>query len=88
MTTLIFWVGFIGLFFAFLNALPTVGTINPEIQEGLTLIVSNMKAWNELFPIDQLLIIVGLMASFWLAKFGWKAIKWVIHLVRGGGSGA
>jgi len=86
MTLVLFWIGFIGLFFAILNLLPVVPPINPAIQTSLDLIVSNMKAWNELFPIDQLLIIIGLMASFYIAKFIWRASKWVIHIVRGSGT--
>lgn len=88
MTTILFWVGFIGLFFAILNLLPVAGTLSPAFASGLTLIVSNMKAWNGLFPISELLTAVGIMASFYLAKYGWKGFKWVISVVRGGGAGA
>lgn len=84
MTLALFFVAFIGLFFGILNLLPVAGQIAPELQSGLVLIVSNMKAWNALFPITELLLSVGVMASFYLAKYGWKAIKWVIHIIRGG----
>jgi len=83
MTMILYWIAFIGLFFAILNLLPSVGTINTNVEQGLELIISNMKAWNELFPIDQLLVIVGLMATFYMIKYGWRATKWVIHIVRG-----
>lgn len=84
MTLALFFVAFIGLFFGILNLLPVAGEIAPEIQNGLTLIVSNMKAWNALFPITELLVAVGIMAGFYTAKYTWRAIKWVIHIIRGG----
>lgn len=86
MTFGLFFVAFIGLFFAILNLLPVAGTVAPEIQTGLTLIVTNMKAWNALFPITELLVAVSIMTSFYVAKYTWKIIKWIIHVVRGGTS--
>jgi len=86
MTLVLYWIAFIGLFFGILNILPVAGQIAPELQAGLTLIVSNMKAWNALFPITELLASVGVMMAFYIGKYGWKAIKWVIHVVRGGGT--
>lgn len=88
MTTVIFWVAFIGLFFAGLNALPDVAPLSEEFNSALTLIVSNMKAWNALFPITELFICVGILATFYIVKFGWRATKWVIHIVRGSGASA
>lgn len=88
MTTVIFWVAFIGLFFAGLNALPDATPLSENFSDAFTLIVSNMKAWNALFPINELMIAVGIMATFYLAKFGWRALKWVIHIVRGSGASA
>lgn len=84
MTLALFFVAFIGLFFAILNILPVAGEVAPGLQSGLTLIVSNMKAWDAFFPITELLIAVGIMMAFYLAKYGWRAIKWVIHIIRGG----
>lgn len=84
MTLALFFVAFIGLFFGILNLLPVAGEITPELQAGLTLIVSNMKAWNALFPITELFVAVGILMSFYLGKYGWRAIKWVIHIIRGG----
>lgn len=86
MTTIIFWIAFIGLFFGFLNILPVASGLSTEFASSFTLIVSQMKAWDSLFPITELFACVVTITSFYLAVYGFKVVKWVVAVVRGGGS--
>jgi len=86
MTFAIFIILFFGLFIAVLNALPLAGALSPSISSSIILIVGYMKAWNFLFPITELLQCVLLVVAFELAIWVWHALKWVLHLIRGGTS--
>lgn len=86
MTFAIFIIGFIILFFAALNGLPDAVPLTPEFSAGLASIVAQMKAWNFLFPISEIFVMVGIITAYHLFMWGFKAVKWVIHVVRGSGT--
>ncbi len=86
MTFALFIIAFIIFFFAALNLLPTASVLPTDFVDGFTLIVSNMKAWDAIFPITELLTAVSILASFYLFKYLVKVIKWVIGVVRGTGT--
>lgn len=86
MTFAIFIIAFVIFFFAALNLLPVAEPLPQEFIDGFTLIVSNMKAWDAVFPITQLLTAVSILASFYFFKYFVKLIKWVVGVVRGTGT--
>jgi len=84
MTLILFFILFTGLVFVLLNALPTATALPVGIQEGFTLIVGYVKAWDGIFAFTALLQAVAFMAIFFTALAGWYLVRWVVHLVRGG----
>lgn len=84
MTFAIFIFAFVSLFFLILNLLPVGTPLAPEVATGIATIISQMKAWDEVFPIQELLAAVGILAGYFFLYFGWRIVKWVIHIVRGG----
>lgn len=86
MTFAIFFIAFIALFFAGLNFLPNAEPLPSGFVTGFSEIIASMKAWNAIFPITELFVLVALVTAFWLAIWFFRVIKWVIHIVRGSGT--
>jgi len=83
MTTIIFLLLVFGLFIVGLNLLPTADPINSNISTGLNFIVGQMKAWNFMFPISELITLVGIIAGVELGILAFKFFKWGMHYLRG-----
>jgi len=86
MTLLLFFFLFTTFVFIILNLLPVATTMPTEIANGLTLIVGYIKSWDGIFAFTHLLAAVAFMTVFFFALGLWYAVRWVIHLVRGGTS--
>jgi len=86
MTFALFLVAFITLFFILLNVLPVAGPLSADFVTSFELIISHMKAWDTVFPITELLTASSFLATFYIAKYLFKVIKWVIGVVRGTGT--
>jgi len=86
MTWAIYIALFLALFIGVLNILPTAGALSPNIVAGISFVVGEMKAWNFLFPITELLICTGAVISLMVGIWVWHAFRWLLHLIRGSGS--
>jgi len=88
MTFAIFIVLFLGLFIGILNILPTVNALPTAFTDAITLVISQMKAWNFILPISEIfqmfILIVGLELIIWT----WHAFQYVISVIRGNQSGS
>jgi len=83
MSTIIFILLVLGLFILGLNLLPVAGLLSPNVASGLTFIVGQMKAWNFIFPISEMLILVGVIAGLELGILAFKFFRWGVHYLRG-----
>lgn len=83
MTTILFFITFTSVFFVLLNFLPVSTGLPSEVVTGFQYIIGQMKAWNEIFPIDTLFTVVSIVTVYYGALWTWRAVLWVIHLIRG-----
>jgi len=83
MTLILFFIAFTSFLLVILNLLPVASALPSPFVQGFTNIVSNMKAWDAIFPISELLTVVTIVVSVHLAIMFFKFVRWVIHLVRG-----
>jgi uncharacterized membrane protein YozB (DUF420 family) len=66
----------------FVGLLPTTGF--PEsVTSGITGLVQSAYGFNNIFPVDTLLIVLGLALTFEAIILGWNGSKYVIQLIRG-----
>jgi len=87
MTFAIYIVLVLGLFTAILNILPVAAPLSPTFAASLTTIIGYMKAWNFMFPINELLFCVGIVTAAEIGIYSWKILKRVLGIVgsmRGG----
>lgn len=88
MTFVIFIVLILGLFIAVLNVLPTAAALGFSFAPAVVTIVSYMHAWDYLFPIHELLALVGIMVAFELSVWIWHVLFRVAKFIRGHTDGA
>ena len=55
-------------------------------QDPLTAGLLWVQKYNSFFPFDQLVIIMGILATFISAVVGYKAIRFIVGVVRGAGT--
>jgi len=84
MTTAVFLILFFSFFIAVLNFLPDASSVSSGFSDGISLVISYMKSWDAIFPISELLTLVVIVSVFYSFMFLWKALQWIIHVVRGG----
>jgi len=82
MTQTIYTLAIISLLLVGLNLLPNISQF-PAISTGVNLVAGYMKAWNFLFPIDILFVIVGIVTTVEIGIWLFKATRWIIHFLRG-----
>jgi len=88
MTFAIFIVLALGLFIAFLNILPTATALGFSFQPAIVTIVGYMKAWDFMFPIHELFILLGAFVTFEIALWSWQAGWKVVKFIRGHSDGS
>lgn len=88
MTFAIFIVLFLGLLVTGLNFLPDATALNDSFASSLHLIVGTMKAWNFMFAISDLFVCLTIVLTFEAIVWGWHAIKWMLHIIRGSNDSA
>lgn len=70
-------------FISFLvGTLPT-GGLPSGVSSGITGFFQYVYQFNNIFPIDTALTLLGFTAIFWGIIFSWDLVKWMIHLIRG-----
>jgi len=80
MTTAIFLILFFAFFVAFLNFLPVATPANSLLVSSWGYLIGNLKAWNWLFPITELLICVGIVIAYEILV--WTYFHVLIPIVR------
>jgi len=88
MTFAIFIVLILGLFIAMLNLLPTVGALPVPIGTAFSTIIGYMRAWDFLFPIHEILNLVGIFIGVEIAIWVWHVLWRVVRFIRGSSDGA
>jgi len=83
MTFAIFFVLILGLFIAFLNLLPVAGPLSFSFAPSVIAIINFMKAWDFMFPVHELFIMLGIFVGLELTLWGLKQLKGVIRFIRG-----
>jgi len=87
MTFAIFIVLIIGLFIAFLNLLPVATTFGISLTPAIITITGYMKAWNFMFPIQELFIMLSIFIGVEITIWGLTQGKKVIKFIRGHSDG-
>lgn len=81
MTFAIFIVLVFGVFIALLNILPGISSFTFDIGGAITTIISYMRAWNFLFPIQEMLLlllaVIAFEVSVWVWNVSWKVVKFL-----------
>jgi len=88
MTFAIFIVLAIGLFVGLLNILPTAAALGFSFEPSVISIVSYMNAWNFMFPVHELLTVVGAYILFEIAIWSWHVAWRVVKFIRGNSDGS
>jgi len=88
MTFAIFIILVLGVFIALLNLLPSISAFSFDAGSAITTIIEMMKAWNFLFPITEMLVLVGIMIAFEVSIWIWHVSWRVVKFLRGHTDGA
>lgn len=88
MTFAIFIALVFGVFIALLNVLPAVTALPLSPGSAIASIISTMRAWDFLFPIHEMLWLVGVVISFEVAQWFWHVSWRVVKFLRGHSDGA
>lgn len=67
---------------ALLSVLPQTG-FPTTVTDSINGFFSGVYAYNSIFPIDTVITVIGLCATFFALVLGFEIVKWIIHLVRG-----
>lgn len=51
--------------------------------EAFQTMFSYMIAWNEILPIDTLVLCAGIVLAAQMTIFSWRGLIWFINIVRG-----
>lgn len=87
MTFAIFIVLVFGVFIALLNILPSITAFSFDAGSAITYIIGTMKAWDFLFPITEMLVLVLAVISFEIAIWTWHVSWKVVKFLRGNHAG-
>jgi len=88
MTFAIFIVLALGLFIGVLNILPVASAYAFSFTPSIIVIIGYMRAWNFLFPISELLGLVGAFITFEIAVWVWHVLWKITKFIRGHTDGA
>jgi len=81
MTFAIFIVLVFGVFIALLNILPPIDAFSFNVSGAITTIISYMRAWDFLFPIKEMLLlllaVIAFEVSIWTWHVSWKVVKFL-----------
>jgi len=88
MTFAVFIILILGLFIALLNILPTAGALSFSFAPAVITIVGYMRAWDFMFPIHELMTLVGLFVAFEISIWVWHVLWRVVKFIRGHSDGA
>jgi len=88
MTFAIFIVLILGVFIAVLNILPSISSFSFDAGTALSIILGYMRAWNFLFPIGELLLLILAVISFEVSIWIWHVLWRIVKFLRGHSDGA
>jgi len=88
MTFAIYIVLVLGVFIGLLNILPDASSYAFSFQPSIALVVGYMKSWDFLFPVTELLTLVGAFVTFEISVWTWHVLWKVIKFLRGHSDGA
>lgn len=72
------------LFISFLlSLLPTGGTFPIEWITAVNTFWYGINAFSFFLPVSMIVTCIGIMVSFHLFEFAWKAIHWILGITRG-----
>jgi len=88
MTFAIFIVLILGVFVTLLNLLPNVASFGFDATSAITTIMSYMRAWDFLFPIHEMLLLLAAVISFEVSVWIWHVLWRIVKFLRGHSDGA
>lgn len=88
MTFAIFIVLILGVFIAILNILPSIASFSFDAGAALSVVIGYMRAWNFLFPIGEMLLLLTAVISFEVSVWIWHVLWKVVKFLRGHSDGA
>jgi len=59
------------------------GSLPSEVVDAIQNIFGYLYMFDNLFPISDILTILGLYATFELLVYSWKAFNWLIRVLKG-----
>jgi len=65
-----------------MSVLPTA-SFSTDVVDKLTTFFGSAFAYNSIFPISEMFVVLGMTMTFFGLIFLWSGIKYVVHLVRG-----
>jgi len=71
MTTAIFLILFFGFFIGVLNWLPDADSANSLLVSSWQFLIGNLKAWNWLIPVNELIVCVGIVIAYEILRWSW-----------------
>lgn len=69
----------------FLNLLPISRGLPPDMEAAFNTLITEAVKWNNLLPVYQLFLILGIVFSFETGILLFKTINWIINKIRGSG---
>ena len=66
--------------------IPAYGTVVGGNHTPLQMLLALCAKLNNFIPFDQLVVIISLSASLYLALLGYRFVKWVVGIFRGAGT--
>jgi len=88
MTFAIYIVLILGVFIALINIAPTAAALGINITPALVSLFGYLKAWNFLFPIQESLVLMGIVISFEVTVWLWRNSAGILRFLRGHSDGA
>ena len=69
----------------FLNLLPNANsTYITGINNAVSTLTGWLTQWNNVFPVDTLFQVLGIMLIVELGLFIWKLYRWIAGIISGG----
>jgi len=88
MTFAIYIILVLGVFIAVLNILPTAVSLGFSFTPSVVTIIAYMKAWDFMFPIHELMTLVGIVIAFEIVVWTWHVLWRIIKFLRGHSDGS
>jgi len=74
---------FTGIISFFLNGMSTTPIFPTEFASSLQTIWGYITVWSYILPVTTFLSVLFLSLIFQSGFWGWRGIKWIIHIIRG-----